>query len=132
MMQTQVFKVSGPHVAAKLMDGELVVINLRNGLYYSTIGVGVRIWQGVENGASVEQITDDIVHRFAVEGDQAAPDVTAFIGKLETESLVEATDAEPVAPTTEAGIERQPYESPSLTTFDDMEETFALDPPLRL
>jgi hypothetical protein len=133
MNDRQGYRTSGPHVAAKLMDGELVVINLRNGLYYSSAGVGVHIWQGIEQGVSFSQIVDNVMGHYDVLADRATADVAAFIDKLATESLVEASD---VSPSTASGTvppaNRQPYESPSLTTFDDMAETFALDPPLQL
>jgi Coenzyme PQQ synthesis protein D (PqqD) len=115
------------------MDGELVVINLRNGLYYASSGVGVHIWQRLEQGASVSQIVHDVVGHYDVPAERAATDVTAFIDKLTNESLVEASDAMPAAaPESLSSANRQRYESPSLTTFDDMAETFALDPPLSL
>jgi hypothetical protein len=132
-MDVQVFRVSGPHIAAKLMDGELVVINLRNGLYYSSTGVGVRIWEGVEKGASVNDISDDIVRHFDVDAARAAADTAAFIEKLQAEALIEAaSDAALREIATTAPVERLAYESPTLTTFDDMAETFALDPPLKV
>lgn len=131
-MNLQVFRVSGPHIAAKLMDGELVVINLRNGLYYSSTGVGVKIWEGVERGASVTDISKDIVRQYDIDAARAAADTAAFLEKLEAEALVEASDAAPAEIATIAPAERLAYESPTLTTFDDMAETFALDPPLRV
>jgi hypothetical protein len=125
------YKVSGPHVAAKLMDGELVIINLRNGLYYASTGVGVRIWRGVELGAPLSRIVGDVVAHYEVPTERATADVSAFIDKLVSESLLEPGTA--TSATLPDGAERgQPYESPVLTTYDDMAETFALDPPLRL
>ena len=132
MTRTTCYRVAGPHIAAKKMDGELVVINLRNGLYYASDSIGGDIWQGFEDGASEAGIAQRIASAFDVSAEQAEADIAAFAAKLVAESLIEpAGTVEAVEPVAPAG-ERPPYAAPSLTTFDDMAETFALDPPLKI
>jgi hypothetical protein len=121
----------GSHVAGKVMDGELVAINLRTGLYYSSSGIGAVIWQLMEAGHTTDSISAAIVARLNVPPDRVRSDVTDFLQRLLEADLVAGTDAPPGVPgdvTIDAAIA---YEAPSLTRYDDMEKAFALDPPLR-
>lgn len=43
-------------VAAKVIDGEAILINLSNGIYYSLDGVGAFVWERIEKGYSMEEI----------------------------------------------------------------------------
>ena len=47
---------NGEEVAAKVMDGEAILINLSNGMYYSMDKVGGFIWELIEGGYSIQQV----------------------------------------------------------------------------
>ena len=117
------------HVAGKIMDGELVVISLETGLYYSSTGVGSAIWQLMEAGYADTAIVDVMVRHFGATQDRVQTDVSSFLDKLLAQGLIE-----PVAdPGPAAAVEISftgAYETPAFTSFDDMQEAFALDPPL--
>jgi hypothetical protein len=118
------------HVAGKIMDGELVAINLRTGLYYSSTGIGPVIWELMEAGQTSAAIAGAIARHLNVAPDRVEIDVKAFLSRLVEEDLVAHADgADRLDDVTIAygGA----YEPPSLTAFDDMEQAFALDPPLR-
>ncbi len=120
-------------VAAKVIDGEAILINLSTGLYYSMGKVGGRIWSLIEQNYN----TDDIASAIAVEYDvptaTAAADVAELVAQLATENLIEAGAADsgpreashPASATAKAG-----YLKPELRKFSDMAEIFAMDPPL--
>ena len=121
----------GSHVAGKVMDGELVAINLRTGLYYSSSGIGAVIWQLMEAGHAMESISTTISEGLKVPSERVRTDVAAFLQRLLDEDLVTAAESAPGAPGTVAIAYANGYEAPSLTSYDDMEKAFALDPPLR-
>jgi hypothetical protein len=114
------------------MDGELVVINLQNGRYYASGGAGPAAWLLLDRGVAVMDVAAAIAAHYALSPEIARADVTAFVRKLETEALIVAADAptERADGTFPDGI-LGGYAAPTLTTFDDMEQAFALDPPLR-
>ena len=127
------FAPADSRVAAKVLDGELIVINLDTGYYYASTGTGVAIWQQIETGASLRQVVDALVSRYDVAADRAERDARAFVEKLALETLLvpaasRAADhgltAAPIAPA------KLPYAPPELTKYDDMAEQFAMDPPL--
>lgn len=114
------------------MDGELVVINLQNGRYYASGGAGPAIWLLLERSVEVLDVAAAIATRYSLAPDVARTDVAAFVRKLELEALIVAAAAPdtPGDSSFPAGIDGD-YVAPTLTTFDDMEQAFALDPPLR-
>ncbi len=120
------------HVAGKVMDGEVVAINLRTGLYYSSSGIGAIIWQLMEAGETVEGIAAKIAHHFKVPSDTVRADVTSFVQSLLDEGLIEVLSSALPRDSGDSAIAYEGvYEAPSLMRFDDMEQAFALDPPLR-
>jgi photosystem II stability/assembly factor-like uncharacterized protein len=40
--------INAPNAVSEVIDGELVVINLEKGRYYSSEGIGSYLWQCVE------------------------------------------------------------------------------------
>lgn len=115
------------HAAGRVMDGELVVINFHSGLYYSSVGIGTAIWQLMEAGQSLETIATSIAHHTGAAPAGVETDVTGFLDQLLAADLIEATTAAVAEPTVEySGA----YATPTLTAFDDLEKSFALDPPL--
>lgn len=119
-------------VAAKVMDGEAILINLANGLYFSVGGIGGFIWSLIEQQQSPGQIADRVSEHFGVDRDRALTDVESVIGQLVDEELVIPVAADAPGPelTLSNPSTDQAYEPPSLKRFDDMADMFALDPPL--
>ncbi len=119
-------------VAAKVMDGEAILINLSNGLYYSIAGTGGMIWSLIENGYSLEEIADTLSRQFSVPKQEVISDVRQLASKLLSESLVTVGDSDASA-NTDSSLPHDvstSYETPTLKKFDDMADMFALDPPL--
>lgn len=129
----QRFRPNTPDVAAKVIDGEAILINLGSGLYYTLDQVGGTVWSEIEKGRSAFEIASTLTAHYEVPLKQALTDSERIIGELVTEQLVVEALAEQVdsdgASMTDTG-EKQPYVAPRLTRFDDMAEVFALDPPL--
>jgi hypothetical protein len=116
-------------VAAKVVDGEAILINLSNGLYFSMDKVGAYIWLMITAGSTVELIARSVSERYGVPVDRTKPEVRGLVAELLNENLIEAGDGVPApAASTSAGTE--PYQPPKLVRYDDMAGMFALDPPL--
>src|SRR5690606_3060571 len=106
------------HVAGKIMDGELVAINLHSGLYYSSVGVGPVIWQLMEAGHSCSEIARAMSEHLKQPIEAVESDVSAFLEKLLSADLIEASASEnaPAPPAVAIGY-AGPYEAPSLTAY---------------
>lgn len=118
-------------IAAKVVDGEAVIINLANGVYYSMNKVGGLIWTLIEQARSLDFIAKAVATSHDVPAAQARKDVEALAAQLIAEDLVAACDGvEAKAADPEAPAHKQPYEAPVLNIYRDMEELFAIDPPM--
>jgi hypothetical protein len=118
-------------VAAKVMDGEAILINLSNGIYYSMDKVGAVVWELVERNFSPEEMVASIMSRYEVETEKAQADVERLLKELVDEKLILAADgvAGGDREQPEQADTKQPYEPPQLNIYRDMGDLLALDPP---
>ena len=119
-------------VAAKVVDGEAVIINLANGVYYSMDKAGGLIWSMVEQARSLDAIADAVAAAYDVPPVRAREDVEQLAAQLVAEDLVVAAGDEVPAEGADPAPPPQklPYETPKLNVYRDMEELLALDPPM--
>jgi len=119
-------------VTSKVMDGEAIMINLANGIYYSMDKVGGKIWECIEQEQSLEHIIQAVVTSYDVSQEQVKKDIESLASQLLEEKLIvckengESTDLK----CEEKSHNILPYESPSLNIYRDMGDLLALDPPM--
>jgi hypothetical protein len=120
-------------IVAKVMDGEAVIINLSNGIYYSSDHVGAAMRELIEKRYSLDEIAAAIMARYDVPRALAQDDAIRLGGELLQHELVVVAADEPQEPArpvpAPAGADKLPYQSPQLHTYTDMEDLLALDPP---
>lgn len=119
-------------VAAKVMDGEAILINLSNGMYYSMDKVGGLIWEMIEGNHNMEEIVAAIIAHYDASPEQVQADVERLATELVEENLVNISDNEaPRGENQQRELEQKlPYESPRLNIYRDMADLLALDPPM--
>jgi Coenzyme PQQ synthesis protein D (PqqD) len=130
------YALTSPDIVGRVMDGEVVIINLATGLYYYSRGVGAVVWEAVQAGAHAQDIVSLVCKDFDVEVDVVAADVAAFIKSLLDEQLIrqdgmqisDGPDDDHVVVAN--GYDRALYEAPSLAKFTDMAQFLTIDPPL--
>lgn len=116
-------KPNEPNVISEPMEGELVVINLESGCYYSLNRPAAQIWSCLDRGFSIEQIIA------AQQGDnlderEVRDTIASFCSFLEEEMLMIAFASDQDLPMCES----DPYEKPVIEKFSDMQEMLLLDP----
>lgn len=118
-------------VAAKVMDGEAIIINLITGVYYSMDKVGGLVWDLIEGGNSLAEIVATIPERYDVTRERAHADVERLVAELFEEKLISGANHEspPVRNPERDQQEKLPYEPPKLNIYRDMGDLLALDPP---
>jgi hypothetical protein len=124
-----------PHksdVAAKVMDGEAILINLATGTYYSMDEAAGEVWTLIEQGLSLDGIAAAVAARYEVSPEQAREDVLRLGTELIQEGLVVVSGAPPASATDGLpdGGPRLPYGPLTLNVYRDMAELLALDPPV--
>jgi len=133
MEGTDRFTTRNGEVAAKVIDGEAILINLATGMYYSMGDVGGTVWSLIENNSNVEEIIANVAAGYKVEHGRARADVEALLSELLEENLIvvsPSSDTDNAVTAVAASEATSEYAKPSLKKFGDMAEMFALDPPL--
>lgn len=123
--------INDEKVAAKMFEGEAIIINLSTGVYYSMQNTGAAIWQLLQTGHSLKESAQIIARCYSIAQTQAASDVERLASQLVEEQLLLTAD-ETTAPS-EVDVQwasGQPYEAPVLDKYSDMKDLLALDPPM--
>jgi len=118
-------------IAAKVIDGEAILINLSNGTYYSMDKVGGFIWELIKNNYNLAEIVKVLTEHYDVSAEQAKTDVETLAADLVEENIVkigkgERQGEELIKPLSH----KLKYETPKLNTYRDMNDLLALDPPM--
>jgi hypothetical protein len=119
-------------VAAKVVEGEAIIINLSNGIYYSMENVGAFIWEYMAAGLSLGEIVTTVTTQYEVSAEHAQADLEQLAAQLVEEGIVQPTDDDP-SPLDRPGADgrtRLPYDPPRLEIFRDIGHLLALDPPM--
>ena len=101
------FEMNEPTVISETIDGEVVVINLASGTYYSLKNSAAAIWSGIEQTARLSYIADMLRANF----DVGAGEAEVSPGAL-----------------TNGALKAAPFILPTLVRFTDMEAMLLLDP----
>ena len=71
---------------------EVVILNLKNGVYYGLDEVGARIWGLIQEPKAVEEIRDVLLDEYEVEVERCERDLLALLEELVADGLVEVGD----------------------------------------
>jgi hypothetical protein len=124
-------RVNTDEIAAEVVEGEAVLINLSNGTYYTMGNVGAVVWSMIERRYSLAEMVERLATAHGVERATVLDDLRALAADLVEEGLVVvARDASPVAGEFDSRPDDSGYTPPTLERYTDMAEVLALDPPL--
>jgi hypothetical protein len=120
-------------VVSETIDGEVVIMNLTSGNYYSSDCVGAVIWGWIEEGKTLGEVEQLARGRY-----DAAPAVmggalAVFLDRLLEEKLIRETTEPPIPaagiqPEADAPSTKEPFAAPELHVYKDMQDLLLLDP----
>lgn len=132
MTSAQFFRVNSPKYIHETIEDEVVVANLDEGFYYSIEKIGVLIWNAIDTGTSVSQISETLSLHYGSEDSEIEKAVKEFLAELEQEGLII------VDPSKEDGNDSRTlfesdnlpasFEKPTFQKFTDMQQLLLLDP----
>jgi hypothetical protein len=131
MSTTDTFRVNTPTVTAESFEGEVVIINLRSGFYYSSVGTGAELWDALHAGATREAIVECAARDYVGAADSIRKSVDHFISQLLEEGLIVpgAGGGDAVDGQLKFGSEgANEFVEPELQKYEDMEQLLLLDP----
>ena len=70
------------------IDREVVAVDLVSSIYLTTNESGVRLWRRLADGATSEELVDELVEAFGIERERAAADVQSYVDALDARNLL--------------------------------------------
>src|SRR3954451_15798280 len=92
MLPNNRFRVNTPKVVHETIDGEVIIIHLDTGCYYSLDGVGAVIWDWLDHGASLAEATERLGQAYPASQSEAGSTIARLAGELQTEALIVPSD----------------------------------------
>jgi hypothetical protein len=121
-----------PEIVHETIQGEVVVIDLESGCYYSLSGAAADVWARLQQPATLEDVVEALSARYAAAAGEIETAVSTFFESLESEGLVVA------APDGAAGLQPlaaadhatagAPFVAPALQKYSDMQDLLQIDP----
>jgi len=110
-------------VVSDLIDGEMMLLNMEAGNYFSLGGSGAALWSCFQQGADPERLLEAIRQAYP-DQESASRDFQDFLELLKAdELLVEGTEDAGVAP-----VLAGEYQAPSLEKYSDLQDLLLIDP----
>ncbi|NCX93542.1 MAG: PqqD family protein [Gammaproteobacteria bacterium] len=121
------YQLKNPGIIHELLDEEVILANLDNGIYYSIRGVGTVIWQMLMQGASPRHIANELIQHYGVSADSCEREVSQFLDTLITAELIMPAGDESLCSSHPFEFPKN-YQSPIFEQYDDMKNLLMLDP----
>ena len=83
-----VFKKSARQVSCQINE-EVAILDLDRSLYFGLEGVGVEVWEALEQPRSVAELCDRVLETFDVSRAECEKDVLELVSNLQSEGLIE-------------------------------------------
>jgi hypothetical protein len=116
------YSISAPDVVTEDFDGQVVVLNLANGHYFSLEGIASAIWARILDGYALEAIGTSL----RASRPELVEDADAFLAKVRELGLIRIDEA--TAPETAAIVQDWSGEAPRLIVYEDLAELIYADP----
>lgn len=76
------------HALFQEVDDGIVLLNMKNGMYFELNHVGSTVWKLLEKHKRLDAVMDLMLERYDVTEDDLSTDVAAFIEALQSNELV--------------------------------------------
>lgn len=84
----QKYTIDTDKVSWRVIDGEVVILNLDNGNYYDLNAVGTQIWNAITQKKSLGQILETLKNEYPAEEKRLENDLKKILLDLEKEKLI--------------------------------------------
>ena len=129
-MTNDVYRINGPRVISENIDGELILVHMEKGTYYSADEVGAELWRLIEAGCRVSEMFDSLHSQYDAGPEEIANAIATFLARLREEDLITVDDS-PGGHATQrwAPTEiRRVFRPAVLSAYRDMQDMLSLDP----
>lgn len=74
------------------LQGEVVILNMKNGVYYGLDQVGAQIWQWIQTPLMVHTVRERLLQTYDVDLDRCEHDLLGLLRQLADAELIEVMD----------------------------------------
>lgn len=131
MHSSKTYQINSPQVISEVVDGEAIILNFESGCYYSLNETGMLIWNQLKEGRDKSAILSNMRKSFDQTPDTLSTDFDSLLNALLEEQLLIPKDlsaAQPPALESDHSAAVNPYSTPELSKFSDLQELLLLDP----
>jgi len=128
-MENHIITPNSPNVVSENFDGEVILVNLVNGNYYSLRNTGANVWKLIEQKRSYADLLQDVSSIYQAD-DSVVESVESFIQQLSEQQLIKTAPLNGYQ-SAEADfkfIQPGNFEPPVLEVYSDMQDLLLLDP----
>ena len=128
------FAVDARRVVHEQIDGEVIIVQLEHGYYYSLEGSGAEIWELLVQSLSSEEVVETLAGRYEASPQTIGDAVGKIIEQLRGEHLIAPAPAGPTAadgrghPRAYVDDARARFTQPKLERYTDMQDFLLVDP----
>lgn len=121
------FTKRGPDVVTESIDGEVVVIDLDNGSYYSLEECGSYVWESLTSGLAAIEIEETLLSAFPENQTAVTSGVKELLQRLIEAKLIVPIEKSEVKTSERPAIPKS-CSNFQLQSYTDMQELLMLDP----
>ena len=70
------------------LNGDIVMMDLEKGKYFSLNSVGSRIWELIEEPIEINKVVDSLLEEFEISRNECEDNVLEFLEKLNTAQII--------------------------------------------
>lgn len=127
-MRAEQLYANAPRVVHESIDGEVIVIDLATGTYFSLQGGAADVWALIAAGQSTQDMVTTLAGAYNQDQGSVESQLEPFLAELKSESLVVAAVDGEVAQSTVPNLNASGTFSVRLDKHTDMTELILLDP----
>ncbi len=130
MLAHDVYRVNSPQVIYENIDGELILVHMERGTYYTTDDVGAVLWGLIESRSTVSEMHEALRAQFEASPEEIEAAIASFIELLIAEDIIRRDDAtaDRASRRPAPSAARRPFRHPGLQSYRDMHDMLSLDP----
>lgn len=119
--------VNSGRIVHETVDGEVIIIDLETGHFFSLKGCGDLLWPAIVAGTTPGSLTRELAGAFGLVPSDVEATVKAFLDELEQEAIIREQPIETAASLPEFDA-RAPFEPPRVEKHTNMSDLLLLDP----
>lgn len=128
-MSGKTFRVNSGGIVHETVDGEVIIIDLESGAYFSLTHSAADLWDVLVDGATSTELSAALTARYDAPAATVQAAVADFLDQLVAERILVADDEPaPARPAPPPVTAKQPFVAPVLSKYTNMSDLLLLDP----